>query len=936
MKKILSLILALIFALGILSSCTNEPELPTEVVPPVTEEFADPLKYPKILDNSVEISAGQIYFASTEEQGYTANEAFAYANGGRWSSAQNDVNAWIEVEFETEATVKGITLAEYRVNKWSNVQRFNVLAFNSATQEYEVIYSGGEIKDNEIIRFNSAVKTDKIRIHVTQNGVGAVVVSLTKIAVFGERQNANDVIELNQWFDLPFVSKGKAGKFLFLAGGYNSVDRGAPEWGTLDYEQSLILGDNVGEIVIYYTDGKIQAIPLIFGYTMWFSKNWGTAKMPFQGLNATSENKTLLNDTLHCYNADIGDSVPFIKIKVRDTAIANVEVQDNPEKIGNPIYIGGYLSSAEELLLSGKHSVNTKNKFFRSHTISSGNSLPQKMNENILNLTKATVTVPEDFLQAPDFVYPSEYSGAKIQFGGDKIAEIMSGVYYYNTLDMKKKVRSSGYVDESTEKSPNYEYDGIGTYAENRGQYYGSMFSRNGKAITNLSYTGYLSDVNNVVNYSNKQLMYHRENNLKLLNKQIPGHWGVMIDKPLVYSQQLAPSGWPTRYTKAKFGNDYQNMGNIEPDGHGLTMMAIYNIWRTNGSSAQWVNDNWKYINEAVEFLDWCTKNPDVSFSENNLIYGESEGGMMTFTMYNNIPCYIGVKMYTEMAQAANKTESVAAWTDLSSRMKDGINRVFKSGDRWQSEKFGFFHDPFISQYADYTGYDLKDMPSDWVNASKGTYANDLNAYIKDSFVGPRGIGYDHNIISQNALLLDKVEDYDKFVRNLAKLSYAPRQPQPYIVPEGTTYDVKKGYFRRQGDLGNLAQQAESVKTILMSMGLSQYHDGAVKLMPRLPIGWTVDVKDILIPGDGGALEFNTGYPTDGSQNLNFKMNSKNASALKFRAGPFAKGISSASVTINGANASFAVEESGSAAWVWITVSDISANTLYNINVRAK
>ena len=47
-------------------------------------------------------------------------------------------------------------------------------------------------------------------------------------------------------------------------------------------------------------------------------------------------------------------------------------------------------------------------------------------------------------------------------------------------------------------------------------------------------------------------------------------------------------------------------------------------------------------------------------------------------------------------------------------------------------------------------------------------------------------------MITQNALLLDMMDDANKLVSNLTKLSYAPGLPEPYLVPEGITVDVEK------------------------------------------------------------------------------------------------------------------------------------------------
>ena len=227
---------------------------------------------------------------------------------------------------------------------------------------------------------------------------------------------------------------------------------------------------------------------------------------------------------------------------------------------------------------------------------------------------------------------------------------------------------------------------------------------------------------------------------------------------------------------KRTFGDDYQNFGNSEPDGHGLTMMSIANVWRNGGADPQWVLDNWTYVNEAVHYIDWAMKNPDISFNKNGLMYGETEAAMMDYTMFANIPCYLGVRMYVEMAQAAGKTREATVWTELADRMERAILDGFSDGRQWNPEKFGFFHDPSMSIYADYVGYDVRnDAPAAWYSLCDNTYRSDIDRYIGNAFFGPRGLGYDHNIITQTSMLLDRSDDYDRFLTNLSKLCVTAR-----------------------------------------------------------------------------------------------------------------------------------------------------------------
>ena len=170
-------------------------------------------------------------------------------------------------------------------------------------------------------------------------------------------------------------------------------------------------------------------------------------------------------------------------------------------------------------------------------------------------------------------------------------------------------------------------------------------------------------------------------------------------------------------------------------------------------------------------------------------MYGETEGGMMEFTMFNNMPCFLGLRMYAAMAEKAGRSIEAARWNALADSLGEAILRYCVRDGKWNTEKFGFFHDPSLTTWAEYVGWDVgSDVLERWYELSRDTYRDDLARYVGDTYMGPRGLGYDHNLISQNALLLDRSADYDRFLRNLARLCYAPRLPKPFIVPECASY----------------------------------------------------------------------------------------------------------------------------------------------------
>ena len=214
--------------------------------------------------------------------------------------------------------------------------------------------------------------------------------------------------------------------------------------------------------------------------------------------------------------------------------------------------------------------------------------------------------------------------------------------------------------------------------------------------------------------------------------------------------------------------------------------------------------------------------------------------------------------------------------------------------------------------------------------SSRDTYRDDLARYVGDTYMGPRGLGYDHNLISQNALLLDRSADYDRFLRNLARLCYAPRLPKPFIVPECASYSREKDMIRRQGDLGNFVQQNETLRTVMIAAGASKAADGVVKVMPRLPRGWNVHVSGLHVwGGDGATIDYRVDYPRGSRQRAVFRVTDRgDLRALKFRAGPF----DCETVTVNGRECP--TELSGDARWAWVTIDALEDGREYTVDIR--
>ena len=754
--------------------------------------------------------------------------------------------------------------------------------------------------------------------------MAVLTVTACALPVFGASESLSTGISLPYKTD---DSRARAYEYLYVVGGYHSVDNGCPAWGTADERNVRMIGDSMGEVVVTYTDGSKQSIPLIFGYTLWYHGPWQERSAPFKSVKPDRDLLKTLKDTLCFKGAFEGNDSCVLRIRLDGKPVRSVELIDNAAKEGEPVIKGAMLAAGQTGSLScGGLTFKSDDTFFASHTVDASDPLPQSVKDNIDVINRALMTYEDDFAAAPVFEFPEDYQGGRTVFSGNQFANIATGSVYHNVKSILDRVDEDGMLHTSYKGAPSWRYDGFGYWVENADSYYTSYYSRDGgRALMTLDEYGYAAASDVSARYAMGQTLYFPKHKLTIGGQPIPGHYTVVVNQPMLYSTVLVPqAGWATRYTQSAFGREYQNLGNQETDGQGLMMMADYVTWKNLGSSPDWVKDNWEGISEAPKWIRWCFDNPELSFVKDGLLYAESEAGMQKYTMYCNVPCMLGLYGYADMAEAAGYAAEAADWRALADQMKSAIEQRFlrpKTGT-WSSASFGFFHDPALTMLADIYGYDIQKWPeafADWIRASRKSYAADVQSVSDYDWYGAGGIGYHHSMITQNALLTDHMADAAKLVENLCRISYAPRLPDPYIIPEGITYSRDEGAIRRQGDLGNLVQAAEAMKCFDIVVGISGVTDGRLSVTPRLPAGWSVSVTDRDVQFSDARADMTVSYPADGMQTAQLRLaQSADVKSVSFRFGPLPAGTQYAAVSVNGENVPCRFSLTGDSAWVYV------------------
>jgi hypothetical protein len=739
---------------------------------------------------------------------------------------------------------------------------------------------------------------------------------------------------------------GVQGHYLYLLAGKNSFDQPNPAWGGGDSFLNFFTGDQTGRLVLTYRSGKKDIIPLIYGYNQWWQATYRHASRPFSTDEKAME---VLKEALCVANGAEGykpETEPyFLRIALRQEELESIALEDEPSKKGYPLLQALTLVSGEEAAgafnENGWKRVESETiseelrQWLEDHTIDSSDPWPESRRKAVERLGRVLYTYDDDVnfetvRDLPLSEREKDYSGPRVRFEGPPEAEILSRVFLQNVVETRSRVDVTGIVHESRPKAANYM--AFGTWVD-LGAFYGQAYTRN-RSLNVLGALGFESDVNRALYFFDHWLMYFPMAwpQVQLGGKPVPGHAPVIANKPHIYFDELSKVGWPTKYEVRDFGNP-------ENDGHGMLMLSRWRAWVKQGRSQHWIEHRWKALNEAAEYIRWCLDNPDLSLSEHGVLYNESEGGMSMASLYCDMPCYLGLLCYADMAEAAGKTDKAVSWRELAERLRTAMEAYYPTqvepfGDVWNPAKAADWHykqgvlAPILFA-ADRWGYDCRDkLPEGWAERTERTYEMTLQN-MNPEWCAPAGLGYGQNYFAQSALLFDRMADAEPMVKWLARFCYAPRHPNPFRAPEGATMANDGSVWRRWGDLGNLYQMVDTVVTIHTLAGVDDLDPEQLKIIPRIPPGWTALEAEnwlVVLHWNGKPHTVNISYRLENGQDeMRFELDTDIAApdqSIRLRLGPFAEDAKGLKASVNGAPVETDLFSSGDSQWCWIALGD--------------
>ena len=732
-------------------------------------------------------------------------------------------------------------------------------------------------------------------------------------------------------------------RYLYVFGGVNSVDKPHFNWGGTDDFTNQFIGDRAGDLNIKYRSGITDTVPLIFGYTLWWRAGYNASPEPFK---SDPGKRAILNRALCVANGIHDGSDPyFLRIVLRDQPVAEISIRDNSRHIGHPVIDGitfGHvtdgktLDSRRFLCADGGPMPDPLRSWLADHSVASLDPMPRSRQAAIRDLQRAIYTFPSDInfqtIRKTPVHLKRPFPGPQVTFTGPPTAAIMTNVFLENADGLLGRVSNrTGTVHESAFKAPNYE--GWVGYAPDLGAYYNDSYTRT-NIISLLSNMGFLSKARKAVDYYDHWMMFFPRSypRLQMGGKPVPAHATVIANKPLFYFNTLRKAGWPTKFKTPDYGNP-------ETDGQGLLMIGTWRYWEKAGRPKQWVDRHWKTIHAVGNWIPWCLDHPKLSFSKHGLLYSESEGGMEMESLYCNVPCYYGLLAYAQMAEAAGKPGAARYWRTYAERLLGAMDAYFPAhispwGDVWNPKRLGGWGPPTamapIIDAAVLYGYNaVTHLPTGWAARTRHAYAMMLSSN-HPRFCDPSAMGYGQGFMTESALLLDQMHDATEMVDSMANLCFAPRQGHPYRVPESAVVKSNGSMWARGGDLGNLFQMGEVINTCDILLGIDDWHLRALKLMPRLPIGWTgMSVHNwpvrVLSSGQSQMAKLSMDLARDKNcVNFNLKISvNKPVDNVAIRLGPFPPGAKKLIVMGNHGKIIATPFDSGDSQWAWVRIGAI-------------
>lgn len=393
-------------------------------------------------------------------------------------------------------------------------------------------------------------------------------------------------------------------------------------------------------------------------------------------------------------------------------------------------------------------------------------------------------------------------------------------------------------------------------------------------------------------------------------------------------------AGDPERAARRIMVGDTLEYGNRENDGHGNCMWGRYLVWHWKGRPIDWNRSHWEATKASVAWIQWQLDNdtiyPGIS---KDVLYTVSEPATDTYDIYSSYNCLHGIKLAIRMAEQLGEHEVIGRWKLLYDRLRRGILQhlveASDCGDIWYTSPTCDWADyahklVHLLASADGDTYTPLEDAAEEDELERRYVQIDVNSYHylmrERNYDCLRMYGYGQGFMTQAALLLDEMEDAEKFLCLLVTCGYLPRMGR-WLSPEGIVRHRSGDYYVSvKAYMGQDSHVADSTKAVRLMLGVDDNRPDALKLVPRFPRSWTrMEISDfpVLTGDDRQSL----GYVYDRTEERRHTFTYRFARAVRgfsVRLGPLPTNRDLLRVVHNGEEVSFECLVSGDSTWVWI------------------
>jgi hypothetical protein len=686
------------------------------------------------------------------------------------------------------------------------------------------------------------------------------------------------------------------------------------------YAARFFVGDHLGDVLLHYADGSTQDFPLILGESVWEGLSFYQAREPFPTdphLRATFES------VLRLYPAAPTDDGNYVAvIHPKDAPLDSIEVVDSKEKRGSVAIAGITAEVAQGTGIPGSVPIDVNG--FAPEFVRFAAQKPLRQQGQDEAGAKQRLDAFLDAFYTSDEVFhhpiapqmPAGFVGPHVTFKGTPYASALENAFYANVQDMLDKVDTDGTYHTSTKGAlawagdPRSAGGEFGTFRSGVGVYYDHAWSRDlGRSLQELTELGYLSKAAPVADFAFRSAQTWAQNPaLTYHGSSLPPHWSRIINHP-----------------------DFSLP--LENDGHGLISIFIYKLWQRMPDRDAWLRAHWADVKLAGDWIPWQFDHADITGAKNGVLYttGESAGGK-GYSVYPDAVCMDALFALAQMADSIGETQSATLWRDRAEKMHAAIPANYlindpKYGSVWTLAHAGWPNKstvlgPLIFS-ADVDGFAPSDDDPAWKAANEAAYQRMIDTYKPFGFYG-WAMGYGQGFVTQSALLLDRMKDATTMLNWAARETYDP-QIHSFVVPEGVQVDPTGKFIYRTGDQGNGVQEAEIVKTFRILLGVDDVKPQRLRIMPRLPYGWTemgVDKYPAFVERAGKSETALLHYDLRraGTRMTLDITADKSLGPVAMRLGPFAEKPETSAVLVNGKHpADPSVAKSGDSWWVSFT-----------------